>query len=92
MTRYAHQTGYKVERRFGWDTHGLPIEFAIDEKLGLKTREQVLEFGIGKYNEECRSIVMTYRHEWRQSVRRMGRWIDMDNGETSVLFFVVFLF
>ncbi len=79
MTRYAHQTGFMVERRFGWDCHGLPIEFKIDEELGIKTREQVLEYGVGNYNEACRGIVMKYQGEWEQIVKRMGRWIDMKN-------------
>jgi isoleucyl-tRNA synthetase len=57
----------------------LPIEFAIDEQLGIKTREQVLEYGIGNYNEACRSIVMKYSGEWETIVRRLGRWIDMKN-------------
>jgi isoleucyl-tRNA synthetase len=79
VTRYAHQTGFMVERRFGWDCHGLPIEFKIDEELGIKTREQVLEYGVGNYNEACRGIVMKYQGEWEQIVKRMGRWIDMKN-------------
>jgi len=79
VTRYATQTGHHVERRFGWDCHGLPIEFEIEKKLGIKTREQVLAMGIDNYNEECRSIVMRYSSEWRRVVNRMGRWIDFDN-------------
>lgn len=79
MTRFAHQTGHYVERRFGWDCHGLPIEFAIDEQLGIKTREQVFEYGVANYNEACRGIVMKYQKEWEQNVKRLGRWIDMKN-------------
>lgn len=79
VTRYAHQTGHYVERRFGWDCHGLPIEFEIEQVLGLKTREQVLAYGIENYNRECRAIVMRYSAEWRKVVSRMGRWIDFDN-------------
>lgn len=110
VTRYAHQTGHHVVRRFGWvknknnnnkksekqkrktnssyfisflsfqkDTHGLPIEFEIDKKFGVKTREDVLKMGIDRYNEECRSIVMTYANEWEHIVTRMGRWIDFRN-------------
>ena len=65
--------------RFGWDCHGLPIEFEIDKALGIKTQEQVLAFGIGNYNEECRKIVMRYAGEWEKSVTRLGRWIDFKN-------------
>jgi isoleucyl-tRNA synthetase len=80
VTRYAHQTGHHVPRRFGWDCHGLPIEFEIDKQKGIKTKEDVLKFGIDNYNEACRSIVMTYADYWKTFVTRLGRWIDFDNG------------
>jgi len=79
VTRFAHQTGHYVERRFGWDCHGLPIEFEIEKELGIKTREEVLNFGIKNYNEACRNIVMKYAHEWEVIVGRTGRWIDFKN-------------
>eukprot|EP00918_Siedleckia_nematoides_P090288 GHVU01198480.1.p1 GENE.GHVU01198480.1~~GHVU01198480.1.p1 ORF type:complete len:1014 (+),score=247.26 GHVU01198480.1:1900-4941(+) len=79
VTRYAHQTGHYVERRFGWDCHGLPVEYEIDKTLGITSRDQVLEMGIDKYNEECEKIVMRYASEWRTIVERLGRWIDFDN-------------
>jgi isoleucyl-tRNA synthetase len=79
VTRYAHQTGHHVTRRFGWDTHGLPIEFEIDKELGIKTRDDVLKLGIPKYNAECRKIVMRYSSEWEKIVGRLGRWIDFQN-------------
>jgi isoleucyl-tRNA synthetase len=79
VTRYAHQNGFHVERRFGWDCHGLPIEFEIDKELGIKTKEQVLAYGIGNYNEKCRGIVMRYSSEWERVVSRLGRWIDFEN-------------
>ncbi|KAI8069294.1 isoleucyl-tRNA synthetase [Gongronella butleri] len=79
VTRYAHNTGHHVERRFGWDTHGLPVEYEIDKKLGISGRDDVLKMGIDKYNAECRSIVMRYSSEWRATVERMARWIDFDN-------------
>ncbi|SPO26228.1 related to ILS1 - isoleucyl-tRNA synthetase [Ustilago trichophora] len=68
------------DRRFGWDCHGLPVEHEIDKKLGIKGKEDVMAMGIDKYNAECRAIVMTYQNEWRDTVERMGRWIDFDNG------------
>lgn len=71
--------GFHVERRFGWDTHGLPIEHEIDKKLGISGKAAVMELGIAKYNEECRSIVMRYATEWRHTIERLGRWIDFDN-------------
>jgi len=79
VTRYAHQRGYHVERRFGWDCHGLPVEYEIDKKLNIKGRPDVMKMGIDKYNEECRSIVQRYTGEWRRIVERFGRWIDFDN-------------
>ncbi|KAF7790404.1 hypothetical protein EIP86_001359 [Pleurotus ostreatoroseus] len=79
VTRHAHVSGYHVSRRFGWDTHGLPVEHEIDKKLGITGREDVMKMGIDKYNAECRAIVMRYSSEWRATVERMGRWIDFDN-------------
>lgn len=79
IPRYATMNGHHVERRFGWDTHGLPIEHEIDKKLGITCKEDVYAMGIDKYNDECRSIVMRYADEWRSTIKRLGRWIDMDN-------------
>lgn len=79
VTRFAHQTGHHVTRRFGWDCHGLPVEYEIDQKLGIKCKDDVLKYGIDKYNEECRSIVMRYSSEWQVVVTRLGRWIDFEN-------------
>mmetsp|Transcript_1000 Transcript_1000/g.2482 ORF Transcript_1000/g.2482 Transcript_1000/m.2482 type:complete len:1088 (+) Transcript_1000:1298-4561(+) len=79
VTRYAHQNGFHVERRFGWDCHGLPIEFEINKEYGIRTKKDVLEIGIPKYNELCRGIVMRYSGVWREQVTRLGRWIDFDN-------------
>lgn len=71
--------GYHVERRFGWDTHGLPIEHEIDKKFKISGKQAVMEMGLDKYNAECRSIVMRYSSEWRETIERLGRWIDFDN-------------
>ncbi|KAL4432409.1 hypothetical protein ABPG77_001708 [Micractinium sp. CCAP 211/92] len=79
VTRYASGTGHHVTRRFGWDCHGLPVEYEIDKKLNIKSRAEVLAMGIDKYNEECRSIVMRYSQEWERIVHRLGRWIDFQN-------------
>ncbi|KAI9736647.1 MAG: isoleucine--tRNA ligase [Cirrosporium novae-zelandiae] len=79
VPRYWSMKGYYVERRFGWDTHGVPIEYEIDKKLGMSGKQAVEEYGIAKYNEECRSIVMRYSSEWRRTIDRLGRWIDFDN-------------
>ncbi|KAI9808987.1 MAG: isoleucine--tRNA ligase [Pycnora praestabilis] len=79
IPRYWSMKGHYVERRFGWDTHGLPIEYEIDKKLGLSGKQAVMELGIDKYNAECRAIVMRFATEWRQTIDRLGRWIDFDN-------------
>ena len=79
VCRYAHQTGHEVERRFGWDCHGLPIEFEIEKELGLKSSHDVKKFGIANYNNECRKIVMRYAREWETIIGRTGRWIDFQN-------------
>jgi isoleucyl-tRNA synthetase len=80
IPRYKTQTGYHVPRVFGWDTHGLPIEFEIEKSLGIKTKQDVLKLGIGNYNEECRKIVMRYSGEWKKTIERLGRWVDFENG------------
>ncbi|XP_054281987.1 isoleucine--tRNA ligase, cytoplasmic [Macrosteles quadrilineatus] len=79
VTRYAHQSGFHVERRFGWDCHGLPVEFEIDKNLGIKGPADVAKMGIAAYNNECRKIVMRYASEWETIVTRIGRWIDFQN-------------
>ncbi|KAL4879354.1 tRNA synthetases class I-domain-containing protein [Aspergillus karnatakaensis] len=79
IPRYWSMKGHYVERRFGWDTHGVPIEYEIDKKLGMSGLEAVEKYGIEKYNEECRAIVMRFASEWRQTIERLGRWIDFDN-------------
>lgn len=79
IPRYWSMKGYHVERRFGWDTHGLPIEHEIDKKFKISGKQAVMEMGLDKYNSECRAIVMRYASEWRQTIERLGRWIDFDN-------------
>jgi len=71
--------GHYVERRFGWDCHGLPIEYEIDKKYEIKSQEDREKIGIEEYNRRCREIVMTYSGEWRRIIGRFGRWIDFDN-------------
>lgn len=78
-TRYATQNGHYVKRRFGWDCHGLPVEYEVDKKLKIFTPKEHMEFGIKNYNDECRKIVMKYSGLWRSIVHRFGRWIDFDN-------------
>ncbi|XP_032049784.1 isoleucine--tRNA ligase, cytoplasmic [Aythya fuligula] len=79
VTRFAHQSGFHVDRRFGWDCHGLPVEYEIDKTLGIKGPEDVAKMGIAEYNNQCRGIVMRYSKEWEFNVTRLGRWIDFEN-------------
>jgi isoleucyl-tRNA synthetase len=79
VPRYWTMRGYRVERRFGWDTHGLPIEQQIQEKLNLDSPRAIKEFGVDKFNETCRANVLTYVDEWRRTITRVGRWVDFDD-------------
>jgi len=74
--RFFTMKGFHVDRRFGWDCHGVPIEFEIQKSLGLHGAKAIREFGIDKFNEECRKIVLRYTKEWRLFVERSGRWVD----------------
>ncbi|KAF2738861.1 hypothetical protein EJ04DRAFT_458947 [Polyplosphaeria fusca] len=78
IPRYWSMKGHYVERRFGWDTHGVPIEYEIDKELGMSGRDAVRQIGIAAYNEKCKAIVMRYASEWRHTIDRLGRWIDFD--------------
>lgn len=77
--RYFTQQGYYVERRFGWDCHGIPIEHEINKSLNLQPHEAVEKLGIAGYNQACRDIVMRYSEQWRSTIERLGRWVDFDN-------------
>lgn len=76
VPRYKTMKGYYVPRRFGWDCHGLPVENEIEKSHNLSGAKAIEEFGIGPFNEECRSIVLRYTEEWKTTVNRMGRWVD----------------
>lgn len=79
VTRYWTQNGRYCERRFGWDCHGLPIECIINEEENIKSKKDLVEYGIAKYNNKCREGVMKYATEWEQYTTRFGRWIDFKN-------------
>ncbi|XP_059150471.1 isoleucine--tRNA ligase, cytoplasmic-like [Physella acuta] len=79
VTRWAYQSGYHVERRFGWDCHGLPVEYEIDKTLGITGPDDVAKMGIQAYNNECRKIVQRYSQEWKTIMTRLARWIDFEN-------------
>ena len=79
VARYQTQQGRRVERRFGWDTHGLPAELEAMRQLGITTKEEILETGVDAFNDACRSSVLKYTDEWQDYVHRMGRWVDFEN-------------
>jgi isoleucyl-tRNA synthetase len=79
VPRYWTMKGFSVARRFGWDCHGVPVETEINQALGLTSRKDIFAYGVDRYNAACRSIVQRYANEWKQSVRRVGRWVDMEN-------------
>ncbi len=79
VPRYWTMKGRYVERRFGWDCHGLPVEHEIDKKLGMSAQDAVKEMGVAGYNNECRGIVQRYTSEWEKTVKRIGRWVDFEN-------------
>ena len=77
--RYQTMKGKLVDRRFGWDCHGLPVEYEMEKELGISGKKEIEDFGIAKFNESCRSIVLRYTKEWETIVTRMGRWVDFEN-------------
>lgn len=79
IPRYFTMQGYRIERKWGWDCHGLPVENIVEKELELGNKTDIENFGIGNFNEACRAVVLRYAEEWKKTVRRMGRWVDMEN-------------
>jgi isoleucyl-tRNA synthetase len=77
--RYQTIKGKKVERRFGWDCHGLPAEMAAEKDLGVSGRKAIIEYGVDKFNDHCKSIVLEYTDAWQEYVTKQGRWVDFEN-------------
>ena len=77
--RYKTMRGYRVDRKAGWDTHGLPVEIEVEKELGLEGRHQVEEYGIAKYNAACRESVLRYKDLWDRLTVRMGYWVDLED-------------
>ncbi len=78
VPRYWTMKGFTVPRRFGWDCHGLPVEYEINKAHKIESRKDILKMGVDKYNAACRGIVERYSEEWKRTVKRVGRWVDMD--------------
>jgi isoleucyl-tRNA synthetase len=79
VCRYKTMQGYHVERKAGWDTHGLPVEIEVEKALGIDGKEQVLEYGVDKFNQKCKESVFKYKKEWDDLTRKIGFWIDLEN-------------
>jgi len=79
VARYQTQQGRRVERRFGWDTHGLPAELEAMKQLGMTDKAEIEQMGIDKFNDACRASVLEYTQEWEEYINRMGRWVDFEN-------------
>ncbi len=79
VPRFWTMNGYRVNRTWGWDCHGLPLENLIEKKLGLATKRDIEEYGVKNFNEAARNTVMEYADYWKMAIPRMGRWVDMEN-------------
>jgi isoleucyl-tRNA synthetase len=79
VPRYQTMRGRRVERRFGWDTHGLPAEVEAERMLGLSGRREIEDYGVAAFNDVCRTSVLQYTREWQRYVNRQARWVDFDN-------------
>ena len=79
IPRYQTMQGKRVERRFGWDCHGLPAEVKAEQELGISGHPEIIEFGIDKFNDACRDSVLQFADQWRSYVGRQARWVDFDN-------------
>ena len=79
ICRYKTMKGYRVQRKGGWDTHGLPVELEVEKELGLKSKRDIEEYGIEEFNQKCRDSVFRYVKEWETMTDRIGYWVDMDD-------------
>ena len=79
ICRYRTMKGYRVQRKGGWDTHGLPVELEVEKELGLKSKRDIEEYGIEEFNQKCRESVFRYVKEWETMTDRIGYWVDMDD-------------
>ncbi len=80
VPRYWTMRGYRVERKWGWDCHGLPIENIVEKELKSKNKKDIEKMGVEKFNETCREKVLNYANDWKKIIHRLGRWVDMENG------------
>jgi len=79
ICRYKVMRGFRVDRKGGWDTHGLPVEIEVEKALGLDTKNKVIEYGVAEFNQKCRESVFKYLDDWNNITRRIGYWLDLDD-------------
>ena len=79
IPRFKTMQGYRVPRRWGWDCHGLPVENEVEKELGFKSKKDIVDYGVEKFNAGAKETVMRYGNDWRRIVPRLGRWVDMVN-------------
>lgn len=79
VCRYKTLRGFQVPRKAGWDTHGLPVEIEVEKSLGIRHKDEIVEYGVAKFNEECRKSVWKYKTEWEELTRHMGYWVDLEH-------------
>jgi isoleucyl-tRNA synthetase len=79
VCRYRTMRGFQVHRKAGWDTHGLPVEIEVEKSLGFKTKDDIVRYGVARFNEECRQSVWKYKTEWEGMTERMGYWVDLSD-------------
>ena len=77
ICRYKTMQGFQVRRKAGWDTHGLPVEIEVEKMLGFKHKDEIVQYGVAKFNEQCRKSVWKYKTEWEEMTRQMGYWVDL---------------
>lgn len=80
IPRYHSMKGQRVYRTFGWDCHGLPVEYEMEKTLGISGHSAIEDYGVANFNDECQSIVLRYTSQWKHTIKRMGRWVDFENG------------
>jgi isoleucyl-tRNA synthetase len=79
VCRYRTMKGFRVDRKGGWDTHGLPVEIEVERQLGLESKQKIIEYGVAKFNAQCRESVFKYKQEWDRLTRRIAFWLDLEH-------------
>lgn len=79
VCRYKTLQGFQVQRKAGWDTHGLPVEIEVEKELGIKSKDEIVTYGVEKFNQACKNSVFTYLKDWNELTRRIGYWINLDD-------------